>query len=95
MKDMKLKLLLLKINAYYEAKGITETKNGARFNALDKVANYIRSLYGEGDPDIDELMAIEMALVRNDYEKKKGKTLNGAERQVFNDIYKIYCQTKE
>ena len=95
MKDMKLKLLLLKINAYYEAKGITETKNGARFNALDKVANYIRSLYGEGDPDIDELMAVEMTLVRNGDEKKKGKTLNGAERQVFNDIYKVYCQIKD
>ena len=92
---MKLKLLLLKINAYYEAKGITETKNGARFNALDKVANYIRSLYGEGDPDIDKLIENDKNIVRNDYEKKKGKTLNGAERQVFNDIYKIYCQTKE
>ena len=43
---MKLKLLLLKTNAYYEANDITETKNGTRFNALDKVANYIRSLYG-------------------------------------------------
>ena len=92
---MKLKLLLLKINAYYEAKGITETKNGARFNALDKVANYIRSLYGEGNPDIDELMAVEMTFVRNGYEKKKGKTLNGAEKQVFNDIYWVYCQIKD
>jgi hypothetical protein len=92
---MKLKQLLLKINAYYEAKGITETKNGARFNALDKVANYIRSLYGEGDPDIDKLIENDKNIVRNDYEKKKGKTLNGAEKQVFNDIYKVYCQTKE
>ena len=92
---MKLKLLLERTNAYYEEKGITETKNGARFNALDKVANYIRSLYGEGNPDIDELMAVEMTFVRNDYEKKKGKTLNGAERQVFNDIYKVYCQIKD
>ena len=91
---MKLKLLLLKINAYYEANDITESKNSARFNALDKVANYIRSLYGEGDPDIDELMAVEKTLVRNGYEKKKGKTLSGAEKQVFNDIYKVYCQTE-
>lgn len=92
---MKLKLLLQRTNAYYEEKGITETKNGARFNALDKVANFIRSLAGEGDPDIDELMAVEKALVRNGYEKKKGKTLNGAEKQVFNDIYKVYCQIKD
>ena len=92
---MKLKLLLLKINAYYEANDITESKNSARFNALDKVANYIRSLYGEGDPDIDELMAVEKTLVRNGYEKKKGKTLSGAEKQVFNDIYKVYCQIKD
>ena len=91
---MKLKLLLLKTHAFYEANGITETKNATRFNALDKVANYIRSLYGEGDPDIDELMAIEMALVRNGYEKKKGKTLSGAEKQVFNDIYKVYYKTE-
>lgn len=92
---MKLNLLLLRINAYYEANEITETKNGARFNALDKVANYIRSLYGEGDPDIDKLIENDKNIVRNDYEKKKGKTLNGAEKQVFNDIYKVYCQTKE
>ncbi|MDO4980860.1 MAG: hypothetical protein Q4E58_08150 [Prevotellaceae bacterium] len=92
---MKLNLLLLRINAYYEAKEITETKNGARFNALYKVANYIRSLYGEGNPDIDELMGVDKAFVRNEYEKKKGKTLSGAEKQVFNDIYKVYCQTKE
>lgn len=92
---MKLKQLLLRINAYYEANDITETKNGARFNALDKVVNYIRSLYGEGDPDIDKLIENDKNIVRNDYEKKKGKTLNGAEKQVFNDIYKVYCQTKE
>lgn len=92
---MKLKQLLLRINAYYEANDITETKNGARFNALDKVANYIRSLYGEVDPDIDKLIENDKNIVRNDYEKKKGKTLNGAEKQVFNDIYKVYCQTKE
>lgn len=92
---MKLKQLLLRINAYYEANDITETKNGARFNALDKVANYIRSLYGEGDPDIDKLIENDKNIVRNDYEKKKGKTLNGAEKQVFNDIYKVSCQTKE
>ena len=92
---MKLKQLLLRINAYYEANDITETKNGARFNAMDKVANYIRSLYGEGDPDIDKLIENDKNIVRNDYEKKKGKTLNGAEKQVFNDIYKVYCQTKE
>jgi len=91
---MKLKLLLQITNAYYEEKGITETKNGARFNALDKVANYIRSLYGEGNPDIDELMAVEKTLVRNGYEKKKGKKLSGAEKQVFNDIYKVYYQTE-
>ena len=42
---MKLNLLLLRINAYYEANEISETKNGTRFNALDKVANYIRSLH--------------------------------------------------
>lgn len=94
-KDMKLKLLLLRINAYYEANDITETKNGARFYALDKVANYIRSLYGEGNPDIDELMKVDKTFVRNDYEKKKEKPLSGAEKQVFNDIYKVYCQTKD
>lgn len=92
---MKLELLLLRIKAYYDANGITETKNGTRFNALYKVANYIRSLYGEGNPDIDELMGVDKAFVRNEYEKKKGKTLSGAEKQVFNDIYKVYCQTKE
>ena len=91
---MKLKILLLKTNAYYEANDITETKNGTRFNALDKVANYIRSLYGEGDPDIDELMEVDKTLVRSDYEKKKGKSLSGAEKQVFNDIYKVFCQMK-
>ena len=88
-------LLLLKINAYYEANDITESKNSARFNALDKVANYIRSLYGEGDPEIDKLMEVDKIFVRDDYEKKKGKTLNGAEKQVFNDIYKVYYQTKD
>lgn len=87
---MKLKLLLLKTHAFYEANGITETKNATRFNALDKVANYIRSLYGEGDPDIDKLMEIDKSFVRNGYEKRKGKTLSGAEKQVFNDIYKVY-----
>ena len=87
---MKLKLLLLKTHAFYEANGITETKNATRFNALDKVANYIRSLYGEGDPDIDKLMEIDKSFVRNYYEKRKGKTLSGAEKQVFNDIYKVY-----
>ena len=92
---MKLKLLLLKTNAFYEANDITETKNATRFNALDKVANYIRSLYGEGDPDIDMLMKVNKTFVRNDYEEKKGKTLSGAEKQVFNDIYKVYYQTKE
>ena len=92
---MKLELLLLRIKAYYDANGITETKNGTRFNALYKVANYIRSLYGEGNPDIDELMGVDKAFVRNEYEKEKGKTLSGAEKQVFNDIYKVYCQTKE
>ena len=95
MKDIKLNLLLLRINAYHEANGITETKNGARFNALDKVSNYIRSLHGEGNPDIDELMEVDKTFVRNDYEEKKGKLLNGAEKQVFNDIYKVYCQTKD
>lgn len=88
--NMKLKLLLLKTNDFYEANDITETKNATRFNALDKVANYIRSLYGEGDPDIDKLMEIDKSFVRNDYEKRKGKTLSGAEKQVFNDIYKVY-----
>ena len=92
---MKLKLLLQSTNAYYEAKGITETKNGARFNALDKVANYIRSLYGESDPDIDELMKVDKTFVGNSYEKKKGKSLNDAEKQVFTDIYKVYCQIKD
>lgn len=92
---MKLDLLLLRINAFYEANGITKTKNGARFNALDKVANYIRSLHGESNPDINELMEVDKILVRNDYEGKKGKLLNGAEKQVFNDIYKVYCQTKD
>ena len=58
---MKLELLLLRIKAYYDANGITETKNGTRFNALYKVANYIRSLYGEGNPDIDELMGVDKA----------------------------------
>ena len=75
MKDMKLKLLLLKINAYYEANDITESKNSARFNALDKVANYIRSLYGEGDPEIDKLMEVDKIFVRDDYEKKKKEKL--------------------
>ena len=70
---MKLKLLLLKTHAFYEANGITETKNATRFNALDKVANYIRSLYGEGDPDIDKLMEVDKIFVRNNNEKKKGK----------------------
>ena len=92
---MKLKLLLLKTHAFYEANGITETKNATRFNALDKVANYIRSLHGEGNPDIDELMEVDKTFVRNDYEKKKGKSLSGAEKQVFNDIYKVYYQTKD
>lgn len=92
---MKLKLLLLGINAYYKANDITETKNGARFCALDKVANYIRSLYGEGDPDIDELMKVDKTFVRNDFENKKGKTLSGAENQVFNDIHKVYCLKKD
>lgn len=92
---MKLNLLLLRINAYYEANEITKTKNGARFNALDKVANYIRSLHGEGNPEIDELMEVDKTYVRNEYEKKKGKSLSGAEKQVFNDIYKVYCQTKD
>lgn len=91
---MKLKQFLQKVNAYYEANGINETKNSARFNALDKVANFIRSLLGEDDPDIDKLMEVDKNFVRNDYEKKKGKTLNGAEKQVFNDIYKVYHQTK-
>lgn len=92
---MKLKQFLLRIYAYYEANDITITKNGTRFNALDKVVNYIRSLYGECDPDIEEPMEVDKAFVRNDYEKKKGKSLSGAEKQVFNDIYKVYCQTKE
>jgi len=91
---MKLNLLLLRINAYYEANEITETKNGARFNALDKVANYIRSLHGEGDPSVDELMEVDKTFVRNDY-VKKGKSSSGAEKQVFNDIYKVYCKTKD
>ena len=95
MKDMKLKLLLQRINAYYKANDITETKNGARFNALDKVANYIRSLYRESNPDIEELMEVDKAFVRNEYEKMKGKTLSGAEKQVFNDIYNVYIQTKD
>ena len=92
---MKLRQFLLRIYAYYEANDITITKNGTRFNALDKVVNYIRSLYGECDPDIEEPMEVDKAFVRNDYEKKKGKSLSGAEKQVFNDIYKVYCQTKE
>lgn len=95
MKDMKLKQFLLRIYAYYEANDITITKNGTRFNALDKVANYIRSLYGECDPDIEELMEVDKAFVRNEFEKMKGKTLSGAEKQVFNDIYNVYIQTKE
>jgi hypothetical protein len=92
---MKLKQFLLRIYAYYEANDITITKNGTRFNALDKVANYIRSLHGEGNPDIDELMEVDKTFVRNDYEKKKGKSFSGAEKQVFNDIYKVYYQTKD
>jgi hypothetical protein len=39
-------------------------------------------------------MAVENTLVRNGYEKKKGKALSGAEKQVFNDIYKVYYQTE-
>ena len=40
---MKLKLLLLKINAYYEANDITESKNSARFNALDLPDNQLHA----------------------------------------------------
>ena len=84
-----IEIIITETHAFYEANGITETKNATRFNAF-KVANYIRSLYGEGDPDIDKLMEIDKSFVRNDYEKRKGKTLSGAEKQVFNDIYKVY-----
>lgn len=87
---MKLGELIILIKRFYDNRGITEEKNRPRFNALEKIIVFYKDLSKNNNPEIEELFKYNKEMHKALYEKVLNKKLNGAENQVFNDLFKVY-----
>ena len=79
---MKIEQVQKKTERMYAEKNIAR----CRYNALNKVISFLKT---NKINDSSLLRRIDKNKLRNLYEQDKGKVLNRAEKQVFNDIYSI------
>jgi hypothetical protein len=64
-------------------------KPNIRLSQLSRIEQYLQEIYPgilKGNADFIHISKFEL---RSRYEKWKGKKINGAESQVFNDFYKL------
>lgn len=62
---------------------------GRRLSALTKIELYLRELYPSILKGHTSFTHIDKSDLRNKFEAWKGKKINGAESQVFNDFYAL------
>lgn len=79
---MKIEQLQKKAERMYAEKNIAR----CRYNALSKVISFLKTNKRD---DSSLLRRIDKDKLRDLYEQDKGKALNGAEKQVFNDLYSM------
>lgn len=81
---MKIEELVQVVEKSYQEKGIAR----CRYNALDKVVDFIIRNKPEVRQDVSLLATIEKKDLKSNYENSKDyKKLNGAEKQAINDLY--------
>lgn len=61
-----------------------------RLNALTKIEQYLKEQYPSLLNGFTDFIHIDKFELRDKYEIWKGKKINGAESQIFNDFYKLY-----
>ena len=88
---MYLNTLAKEVENYYNPKNIHQV----RFNALYKVILFFQVKLKESNPEINEIFQFDKKKWKADYEQYKRKPINGAENQVFNDLYTIFSQSKD
>ena len=73
------------IVAEYDSRNL---KSNVRYNAIDKIEDFIRQYYPQVIKDVKELEHIDKKDLKMQYEQKWKRTrINGAESSVINEIY--------
>lgn len=80
---MELTALVEQVKIMYQEKDIAR----CRYNALDKVIDFITIQRPEVVKNVSLLGNIDKKQLKNDYEQSKGIKINGAEKQAINDLY--------
>lgn len=74
-----------RIVAEYDSRNL---KSNVRYNAIDKIEDFIRQYYPQVIKDVKELEHIDKKDLKMQYEQKWKRTrINGAESSVINEIY--------
>lgn len=74
-----------RIFAEYDSRKLKST---ARYNAIDKIENFIQQHYPQAIEEVKEIMTINKQQLKEQYTKQKGKNISGAESSAINEIYK-------
>lgn len=61
-----------------------------RLSALSNIEKYLEEQYPSILKGYASFIYIDKAELRSKYEAWKGREMSGAEKQVFNDFYKLY-----
>lgn len=88
---MNLNTLVKHVENYYNSKNIHQV----RFNALNKIISFLQVKLKESNPEIDEIFQLDKKKWKVEYEQYKQNQLNGAENQVFNDLYTIFSRSND
>lgn len=81
---MTLNELKQKIITEYDCRNL---KSKVRYNALDKVIEFLREEYPNATTDVNNALPQEKSEVKTAYIEYKGKDINSAESSVINEIY--------
>lgn len=81
---MKLEELKRKVVIEYDSRNL---KSKARYNALDKVIEFLKKEYPNVTTDVNNALPKDKSKVKAAYIEYKGKDINDAESSVINEIY--------
>ena len=81
---MKLNELRQRIITEYDSRHL---KSKARYNALDKVMNFLKKEYKNVAEDVSASLPEDKNQVKTEYENYMNKRINSAESSVINEIY--------